>query len=85
VCFIAPADIYGTNILIHEHGGGDDDSWIYLPSMKMVRRLLANNRKGSFMGTDLHELPGQGAMSMKISGKMMLIVLILLIWLHPVP
>jgi hypothetical protein len=52
VRFIAPADIHGTNILIHEHGGGDDDIWIYLPSMKKVRRLLANNRKDSFMGTD---------------------------------
>jgi len=52
VHFISPADINGTNILIHEHGDGHDDIWIYLPSMKKVRRLLSSNQKDSFMGTD---------------------------------
>lgn len=50
--FVSPADINGTNILIHEHGEAHDDIWIYLPSMKKVRRLLSNNQKDSFMGTD---------------------------------
>jgi uncharacterized protein len=52
VQFISPADISGSNILIHEHGEGNDDIWIYLPSVKKVRRLLANSKKESFMGTD---------------------------------
>ncbi len=52
VQFISPADISGSNILIHEHKGTNDDIWIYLPSVKKVRRLLANSKKESFMGTD---------------------------------
>jgi hypothetical protein len=52
VQFISPADISGSNILIHEHRKGNDDIWIYLPSVKKVRRLLANSKKESFMGTD---------------------------------
>jgi outer membrane lipoprotein-sorting protein len=52
VHFISPADINGTNILIHEHSADHDDIWIYLPSMKKVRRLLSSNQKDSFMGTD---------------------------------
>lgn len=50
--FTAPADIKGTNILIHERRDGNDNIWIYLPSMKKVRRLIAGNKKDSFVGTD---------------------------------
>jgi len=52
VVFTAPADIRGTKTLLIEHSGGDDDIWIYLPAMKKVRRLVANNKKHSFVGTD---------------------------------
>jgi hypothetical protein len=52
VIFNAPADIRGTKTLLIEHSGGDDDIWIYLPAMKKVRRLVANNKKDSFVGTD---------------------------------
>jgi len=52
VHFLSPADINGTKILIHEQSKAHDDIWIYLPSMKKVRRLLSNNQKDSFMGTD---------------------------------
>lgn len=50
--FSAPADIRGTSVLIHEHQSAGDDIWIYLPSLKKTRRLLASNRKDSFVGTD---------------------------------
>jgi outer membrane lipoprotein-sorting protein len=52
VVFNAPADVRGTKTLLIEHSGGDDDIWIYLPAMKKVRRLVANNKKDSFVGTD---------------------------------
>ena len=52
VVFDAPADIRGTKTLLVEHSGGDDDIWIYLPAMKKVRRLVADNKKDSFVGTD---------------------------------
>lgn len=50
--FTAPGDIKGTNILIHEHSDANDDIWTYLPSLKKVRRLVASNKKDSFVGTD---------------------------------
>lgn len=52
VVFTAPADIRGTKTLLIEHSAGDDDIWIYLPAMKKVRRLVANNKMDSFVGTD---------------------------------
>jgi outer membrane lipoprotein-sorting protein len=52
VRFDAPADIRGTSFLQVEHIDGDDDLWIYLPALKKSRRLVANNKKDSFVGSD---------------------------------
>lgn len=47
-----PADVRGIGFLKHEHLDGEDDQWIYLPAMHKSRRLVANNKKDSFMGSD---------------------------------
>ncbi len=52
VKFSTPADIKGTGVLQVEHIDGDDDLWIYLPALKKSRRLVANNKKDSFAGSD---------------------------------
>ncbi|MDQ1919276.1 outer membrane lipoprotein-sorting protein [Massilia pseudoviolaceinigra] len=52
VRFQHPQDIKGTAFLEVEHADGDDDLWIYLPALQKVRRLVANNKKDSFMGSD---------------------------------
>lgn len=52
VKFLSPADIKGTGFLQIEHSAGDDDQWIYLPALKKTRRLVANNKKDSFVGSD---------------------------------
>ena len=50
--FLEPADVKGTVSLLNEHSDKDDDIWIYLPSIKKVRRLVSSNKKDSFVGTD---------------------------------
>ena len=52
VTFLSPSDVKGTKTLLIENTGKDDDIWIYLPALKKVRRLVANNKKDSFVGTD---------------------------------
>lgn len=52
VRFLSPADIKGTSFLQVEHAEGDDDQWIYLSALKKSRRLVANNKKDSFVGSD---------------------------------
>ncbi|MBI3561720.1 MAG: outer membrane lipoprotein-sorting protein [Gammaproteobacteria bacterium] len=52
VRFSTPTDIKGTGFLQVEHSDGDDDLWIYLPALKKSRRLVANNKKDSFVGSD---------------------------------
>jgi hypothetical protein len=50
--FLFPGDVQGTGYLQIQHSPGDDDMWIYLPALKKVRRLVANNKKDSFVGSD---------------------------------
>jgi len=52
VKFISPSDIKGTAFLQVEHIEADDDEWIYLPALGKSRRLVANNKKDSFVGSD---------------------------------
>ena len=51
--FLSPADIRGTVTLLVEKSGQDDDMWIYLPALKKVRRLVSDNKRDSFVGSDM--------------------------------
>jgi hypothetical protein len=50
--FLFPGDVKGTGYLQIQHHDREDDMWIYLPALKKVRRLVANNKKDSFVGSD---------------------------------
>ncbi len=51
--FLQPGDVEGTGYLQVQHYDGEDDMWIYLPALKKVRRLVANNKRDSFVGSDI--------------------------------
>ena len=50
--FEYPPDVKGTGFLQLEHSDGDDNLWIYLPALHKTRRIVANNKKDSFFGSD---------------------------------
>jgi Outer membrane lipoprotein-sorting protein len=50
--FLAPADIRGVAVLNYAHPKGTDDSWLYLPASRRVRRISGANRTASFQGTE---------------------------------
>ncbi len=50
--FTYPADLKGTSLLTYEQGDKDDDQWLYLPSIKRVKRIASSNQSGSFMGSE---------------------------------
>jgi outer membrane lipoprotein-sorting protein len=52
IVFQRPASVAGSRFLTMENPGGDDDRWIFLPSLGKVRRVIASEGSGSFMGTD---------------------------------
>jgi len=51
--FTAPPEVKGVSFLsIARPGGQNPDQWLYLPSMKRERRISAQDRDASFVGTD---------------------------------
>lgn len=50
--FFSPDEIRGAGLLTHEHRGGDDDQWFYLPATRKIRRIAGADRRNRFMGTE---------------------------------
>ena len=50
--FDAPPDVRGTSMLAFTHRARSDDLWMYLPSIKRVKRITSNNKAGPFMGSE---------------------------------
>jgi len=50
--FMYPNDIRGTGFLVWEHPQGDDERFLYLPSLGRVRRIAGNEAQESFVGSD---------------------------------
>lgn len=53
VRFLEPQDVRRTSILILENDAKSDDLWVYLPALRMTRRISSSQRADSFFGTDL--------------------------------
>jgi len=70
VYFFEPADVARMVYMVWKHPGQDDDRWLYLPALDLVRRIAASDKRASFVGShfvyedvsgraldaDLHEL-----------------------------
>ena len=50
--FKQPGDVAGTAMLTFSHGLEPDDQWLYLPSIKRVKRISSKNKSGPFMGSE---------------------------------
>jgi outer membrane lipoprotein-sorting protein len=50
--FLAPADVKGTAMLIHDYEDRSDDMWIYLPALRKTRRIVSSEKGKSFMGSE---------------------------------
>jgi hypothetical protein len=50
--FTYPNDIRGTGFLVWEHPDGDDERFLYLPSLGRVRRIAGSEAQESFVGSD---------------------------------
>ncbi len=51
--FSYPNDIRGTSFLVWEHPNGEDERFLYLPSLGRVRRIAGEETQESFVGSDL--------------------------------
>ena len=51
VYFNRPADVNRTAFLVWKHSGSEDDRWLYLPALDVVRRIAATDERTSFVGS----------------------------------
>jgi len=73
VYFYKPEDVRDMVYMVWKHVGADDDRWLYLPALDLVRRIAASDKRSSFVGShfvyedvsgrgieeDTHELAGE--------------------------
>ena len=52
IVFDTPRDVKGTAFLSFTHIAEPDDQWLYLPSLKRVKRISSKNKSGPFMGSE---------------------------------
>ncbi len=50
--FDKPADIEGTALLTYPHVKEADEQWLYLPTVKRVKRISSANKSGPFVGSE---------------------------------
>ena len=52
--FLAPADVRKMVFMVHKHTapGSEDDRWLYMPSLDLVKRIAAGDKRTSFVGSD---------------------------------
>lgn len=49
--FHRPADLRKTGFLVWKREQGDDDRWLYLPALDLVKRVAAGDKRTSFVGS----------------------------------
>ncbi len=62
VYFRRPSDVKGMVFMVHKHIGRDDDRWLYLPALDLVKRIAASDKRTSFVGSDFYyeDVSGRG-------------------------
>ncbi len=52
IYFHRPADVREMTFLIWKSPKKDDDRWLFIPALKLVKRIAANDKRSSFVGSD---------------------------------
>ena len=62
VYFQRPADVNKTVFLVWKNLEREDDRWLYLPALDLVKRIAASDKRTSFVGSDFfyEDVSGRG-------------------------
>ena len=52
VYFKKPSDVRKMVFMVHKHIDRDDDRWLYLPALDLVKRIAASDKRTSFVGSN---------------------------------
>jgi len=50
--FHKPSDVKDTTFMVYKYPDRDDDRWLFIPSINLVKRIAANDKYASFVGSD---------------------------------
>ncbi len=50
--FFQPAEVKDMSFMIYKYPAKDDDRWIFIPAINMVKRIAAQDKRSSFVGSD---------------------------------
>ncbi len=62
VYFHRPADVREMVFMVWKHVGADDDRWLYLPALDVIKRIAASDERTSFVGSNFfyEDVSGRG-------------------------
>ncbi|MDA8169052.1 MAG: outer membrane lipoprotein-sorting protein [Nitrospiraceae bacterium] len=52
IYFFRPADVKDMTFMVYKYPDRDSDRWLYVPAINMVRRIAAQDKRSSFVGSD---------------------------------
>ena len=52
IYFHEPSDVKGTAFMVWKYPAREDDRWIFIPAIRLVRRIAADDKRSSFVGSD---------------------------------
>ncbi|MBI4203410.1 MAG: outer membrane lipoprotein-sorting protein [Betaproteobacteria bacterium] len=52
IYFHGPTDVKGTSLLVWKYPVKEDDRWIFVPTLRLVKRIAADDKRSSFVGSD---------------------------------
>ena len=52
IYFYQPSDIRDMTFMVYKYAGKNDDRWLFVPAINMVRRIAAEDKASSFVGSD---------------------------------
>src|SRR4030042_5393830 len=50
--FHKPVDVKDTTFMVYKYPNKDDDRWLFIPAINLVKRIAANDKYSSFVGSD---------------------------------
>ncbi len=52
VHFNSPSDVKNTVFMVYKHVKKDDDRWLYLPALDLIKRIASSDKRTSFVGSN---------------------------------
>ena len=52
IYFFQPSDVRDMTFMVYKYPAKDDDRWLFVPAINMVRRIAARDKRSSFAGSD---------------------------------